>query len=187
VDKDGNVAKEPWDSSTEKAKTLTALDFGTLDEVKEIARPIRSAHTRREAKEALECIISGNDGEKRPAIRLRSKSGLTAFLRRSSIGKLVSGIQKKDMPKETLWQAAANIDKLYENAIEPWRFELNPAKNNDGLKDRHILFALMDYEGTILPIKITVKEFLDPKVGVKLYSIEVIDSDLTQKKRTLVH
>ena len=133
------MAKEPWDSSTEKAKALTVEDFGTPDEVKEMARPIRSAHTRQEAKEALECIISGNGGEKRPAIRLRSKSGLTAFLRRSSIGKLVSGIQEKDMPKETLWQAAANIDKLYENAIESWRFELNPAKNNDGLKDRRML------------------------------------------------
>ncbi|GHT68100.1 hypothetical protein FACS1894110_14880 [Spirochaetia bacterium] len=176
------VKKESWNSSTDKAKTLTIEDFGTPDEVKEMARPIREAHTRQEAEKALECIISGNGSEKRSSIQLRSKSGLTAFLRRSSIGKLVSGVQEKEKSKEALWQAVANIDKLYENAIEPWRFELNPAKNNDGLRDRRILFAPMDYEGQILPIKVTVKEFLDPQVGAKLYSIEAIDYDLIPKK-----
>ncbi|GHV29868.1 hypothetical protein AGMMS4952_16150 [Spirochaetia bacterium] len=33
-----------------------------------------------------------------------------------------------------------------------------------------------------MPIKITVKEFLDPQAGAKLYSIEAIDYDLIPKK-----
>jgi hypothetical protein len=63
-----------------------------------------------------------------------------------------------------------------------WRFELNPQKNNDGLRDRRMLFAPLAYEKQILPIKMTVKKFLDPQAGAKLYSIEAIDFDLLEKK-----
>jgi hypothetical protein len=170
--------KELWDSSAEKVKTLMFADFGPKDVVLEMAKPIRTAHTRQEAMEALENIISDNGAVGRSAVELLSKSGLPAFLRRSSIGKFVSGVQGKEMPKDALWLAAANTDKLFGNAIEPWRFELSPAKNNDGLKERHILFAPMAYEGRIILIKFTVKEYLDPLVKVKLYSIEAINYDL---------
>jgi hypothetical protein len=40
------MEKDPYDSSTEKAKLLKIEDFGTPDEVKEMASPIRSAHNR---------------------------------------------------------------------------------------------------------------------------------------------
>jgi hypothetical protein len=179
--------KEPWDSSSEKAKTLKIEDFGLPDEVMEMAKPVRTAKSRSEAENALENIISSNGTIKRSAIELKSKSGISAFLRRSSIGKLVSGIQEKGLPKEALWQAAANIDKLFANSIEPWKFELNPNKNNDGLKDRRIFYALMEYAERILPVKFTVKEFLDPSVNAKIYSVEAIDFDLDNKKRALVH
>jgi len=180
--KDGKVRKEPWDSSSEKAKTLKIEDFGTPDEVREMAKPIRYAKSRLEAEKAIESIISSNDTVKRSAIELKNKSGFSAFLRRSSIGKLVSGIQEKGIPKEALWQAAANIDKLFANSIEPWKFDLNPNKNNDGLKDRYILYAPMEYAKRILPVKLTVKEYFDPRVKLKLYSIEAIDFDLDKKK-----
>jgi len=170
--------KEPWDSSSEKAKTLKIEDFGTPEEVREMAKPIRYVKSRSEAENALENIISGNGAVKRSAIELKSKSGISAFLRRSSIGKLVSGIQEKGIPKEALWQAAANIDKLFTHSIEPWRFELNPHKNNDGLKDRRILYAPMEYAERILPVKLTVKEFLDRSVNAKIYSIETINFGL---------
>ena len=147
-----------------------------------MAKPIRYVKNRLEAEKAIESIISSNDTVKRSAIELKNKSGFSAFLRRSSIGKLVSGIQEKGVPKEALWQAAANIDRLFANSIEPWKFDLNPNKNNDGLKDRHILYAPMEYAKRILPVKLTVKEYLDPQVKLKLYSIEVIDSDLDKKK-----
>ena len=153
------MEKESWDNSHEKAKTLKTEDFGT-------------------AEEALESIITENGTVKRSAVKMRSKSGVSAFLRRSSIGKLVSGVQEKGLPKDALWQAAANIDKLFANAMEPWRFALNPGKNNDGLKDRRILYAPMEYLGRLVPVKITVKEYLDPLAAAKLYSIEAIDFDL---------
>jgi len=180
--KDGMMRKEPWDSTSEKAKSLKIEDFGTPDEVRKMAKPIRYAKSRREAEKAIESIISSNDTVKRSAIELKNKSGFSAFLRRSSIGKLVSGIQEKGIPKEALWQAAANIDKLFANSIEPWKFDLNPNKNNDGIKDRHILYAPMEYTKRILPVKLTVKEYFDPQVKLKLYSIEAIDFDLDKKK-----
>jgi hypothetical protein len=178
VGKKDNMTREAWDSSSEKAKTLNIEDFGTPEEVRETAKPIRHAKSRSEAENALENIISNNGTVKRSAIELKSKSGVSAFLRRSSIGKLVSGIQEKGIPREALWQAAANIDKLFAHSIEPWRFELNPNKNNDGLKDRRVLYAPMEYAERILPVKLIVKEFLDQSAGAKLYSIEAIDFDL---------
>ena len=181
------MGKKPWGSSSEKAKELTISDFGTLDEVREMAKPIRQAKSRLEAENALENIISNNGTVWRSAVELKNKSGISAFLRRSSIGKLVSGIQEKGISKEALWQAAANIDRLFTNSIEPWKFELNPNKNNEGLKDRRILYATMEYSERILPVKLTIKEFLDPLATAKLYSIEVIDFDLDKTKRTLVH
>jgi len=52
-----------------------------------------------EAEDALENIISNNGTSKRLAIKLKSE--ISAFLRRSSIGKLVSGIQEKGIQGET--------------------------------------------------------------------------------------
>jgi len=179
---ENNVRMEPWDKSSEKAKILELTDFGTLEEVREMAKPIRYVKSRSEAENALENIITSNGTVERTAIELKSKSGFSALLRRSSIGKLVSGIQEKGIPKEALWQAAANIDKLFTHSIEPWRFELNPHKNNDGLKDRRILYAPMEYSERILPVKLTVKEFLDPLVSAKIYSIEAINFDLEKKE-----
>jgi hypothetical protein len=46
MDKDRNLAKEPWDSSTEKAKTLKIGDFGVPERVEEMAKPVRFAGDR---------------------------------------------------------------------------------------------------------------------------------------------
>ena len=35
------MVKEPWDSSSVKAKTLNISDFGKCEKVKEMAKPIR--------------------------------------------------------------------------------------------------------------------------------------------------
>jgi len=72
--------------------------------------------------------------------------------------------------------AAANLDHLFINSIEPWKFELNPFKNNDGLKERHYLYSPIEYEGSIVFVKITVKEYIYDWLENKLYSIEVIDT-----------
>jgi hypothetical protein len=90
------------------------------------------------------------------------------------VGKLVSSVAfHTSFSPEAHYLAAANIDKLFSNAIEPWFFELNLNKNNEGLKSRHYLFAPMEYQGRIAIIKITVKEYHEEEN--KLYSIEALD------------
>jgi hypothetical protein len=74
--------------------------------------------------------------------------------------------------------AVANIDKLFSNAIEPWAIELNPNKNNAGLKARHYLYAPMNFHEKILVIKFTVKEYINKELPNKIYSLEVIDSNV---------
>jgi hypothetical protein len=76
------VEKGPYDSSTDKAKLLKIEDFGTPDEVKEMAKPVRSAHDRQEAAEILKYLA-----EKGP---LTNKRGLAATLSSDSRGKIVS-------------------------------------------------------------------------------------------------
>jgi len=88
------LKKEPWDSSTEKAKTLLITDFGEPDEVRKMAESNRQAANRYEAEKALENIISNNGTVKRTAIELKSKSGLYAVLRRSSIKEYLDPLAK---------------------------------------------------------------------------------------------
>jgi hypothetical protein len=173
--------KEPWNSIDEKAKSLKIEDFGTYEDVQKMSKPLRMVRSRPEARKALENIITVNGTVKQSAIELKNKYGITAMLRRSSIGKLVSGIQKGEMPEEALWLAAANVDKLFENAIEPWLFELSQKKNNDGIRERRILYSPIEFEGRIIPVKITVKVYLDPLAEAKLYAVEAINIDLDKK------
>jgi hypothetical protein len=76
------------------------------------------------------------------------------------------------------FHVVANIDKLFFNAIEPWKFELNPNKNNTDLDTRMYLYAPCKYDDRIFPVKITVKEYKDQNLGKRLYSVEAIDFDL---------
>ena len=118
-------------------------------------------------------IASGNP--------LTSLSGLSARLPRRSIGKIVSNAAvNASFCPEAHYLAAANIDRLFANAVEPWEFELNPNPNkeNAGLKARRYLYAPMQYEGKIVAAKITVKEYTDADLLNKLYSIEAIDVDI---------
>jgi len=163
------VKKEPWDSSSEKAKTLKIENFGVPDEVRRMARPIRAASNRREATEILKKIIKHSP--------YTSKSGLIARIPGKIIGKMVSSeaVNASFLP-EAHYLAVTNIDKLFSNAIEPWFFELNPNKNNDGLKARRYLFAPMNFHERIVLVKFTVKEYINSELGKKMYSIEVIDT-----------
>jgi len=170
-DKEGNVRQEPWDSSSEKAKTLKIEDFGTLESVREQARTVRTASNRYEATQILKKII-----ERGP---YTSKSGLTARIPGKSIGKLVSSeAVNASFCQGAHYLAVANIDKLFPNAIEPWGFGLNPSKNNDGLKNRHYLYVPMIFHKRIVVVKFTVKEYINTDLANKMYSIEVIDTGL---------
>jgi hypothetical protein len=163
------MGKEPWNSSTDKAQTLKIDDFGKPDEVKERAKPVRTANNRQQAVAILKKISSRG-----PIV---SKSGLNARLSTKSIGKIVSNQALNiSCSPEAHYLAAANLDYLFKNAIEPWKFELNPGKNNDGIKERRYLYAPMGYGKEVIIIKFTVKEYLDENLKNKIYSIEAIDT-----------
>ena len=158
---------EPWDSSREKAAALR------LDQWPEEAftAPLRRANNRREAMGCLKEIA--------PHGPFTSRSGLLARLPMRSLGKIVSraAVAASFCP-QAHYLAAANIDRLYANAIEPWAFALNPHKDNTGLKARRYLYAPMEYNGKMAVVKITVKEYADAGLQNKLYSIEAVDVDL---------
>jgi predicted type IV restriction endonuclease len=65
---------------------------------------------------------------------------------------------------------------------EPWEYELNPNKNNNDLKARRYLYAPLEFDNKIIPVKITVKEYKDITLGKRLYSIEAIDVEKKKKK-----
>jgi hypothetical protein len=162
---------EQWDGSREKARELRLEQWGTPEEIKAMAAPLRQAYNRRTAMDCLKEIA--------PNSPFTSRSGLSAQLTKRSLGKIVShaAVTASFCP-EAHYLAAANIDKLYSNAIEPWEFELNPHKDNTGLKARRYLYAPMEYDGKIAVVKITVKEYADADLQNKLYSIEAVDVDL---------
>jgi hypothetical protein len=167
--------KLPHDASNEKAIELKITDFGSLDKVLEQAKPLRCAENRWEAEAILKMIAKSGP--------LTSKSGLTAHLTSKTIGKIVSSDAfNKSFGITAHYQAAANLDSLFPAAIEPWQFELNPEKNNQGLKSRRYLFAPMQYKGAIVIVKFTVKEYLNPANRNNLYSIEALNIILKQKK-----
>ena len=160
-------AMERWDSSREKAQELS-LDQWPPET---LAMPMRYASDRRSAMECLREISKASP--------FTSLSGLPARLSRRSLGKLVSrAALANSYCEEAHYFAAANIDKLYTRSIEPWLFELNPNKDNTGLKARRYLYAPMEYGGKIAVVKITVKEYEDSDLENKLYSIEAIGVDL---------
>ena len=162
---------EAWDKSNEKALELRLEQWGTPEEVKVMAAPVRHADNRRAAMDYLKGIAVNS-----PFV---SRSGLTARLSKRSLGKIVShaAVINSFCP-EAHYLAAANIDMLFSNAIEPWEFELNPYKDNTGLKARRYLFAPLEYGGKIAIVKITVKEYTDSELENKLYSIGAVTVDL---------
>jgi len=162
--------KEPWDSSTEKAKTLKINDFGTPEEVMEIAKMPLTVSSFIEARVVLEGIVGKH---------LISKAGLSATISKKSIKEILSGeAVEKSFDLKAHLKAAVNIEKLFTNAIEKWKFDLDPNKKNEALKDRKYLYAPMEYNGRIVPVKLTVKEYKDIKTQKRLYSLEAIDVDL---------
>ena len=162
---------EAWDKSNEKAKELRFEQWGTPEEVDVMAAPVRFADNRRVAMDCLKIIAENSP--------FTSRSGLMARLSKRSLGKIVShtAVINSFCP-EVHYLAAANIDKLFSNAIEPWEFELNPNKDNTGLKARRYLYAPLEYGGKIAVVKITVKEYTDADLQNKLYSIGAVNVDL---------
>jgi hypothetical protein len=170
--KEKNLAKEPWNSSTEKAEILKVEDFGAPEIVEETAKPVRFAWDRRAAVDILKEIIKTT-----PV--LTSKSGIKTRILSKSVGKLVSSnAVKASFDEKAHFLAVVNLDWLFAHAIEPWKFELNPNKNNQGLKERKYLYAPLVYDGTLIPVKFTVKSYQKNDLLDKIYSLEVININL---------
>jgi hypothetical protein len=162
---------EPWDTNRAKAWELHFEQWGTPEEVAVMAAPVRWAGNRRVAMDYLKAIAKNS-----PFI---SRSGLPARLPGRSLGKIVSNAAVvASFCPEAHYLAAANIDKLYSNAVEPWEFDLNPNKENTGLKARRYLYTPMEYGERIVVVKITVKEYVDAELQNKIYSVEALDVEL---------
>jgi hypothetical protein len=162
--------KEHWDSSDEKAKELKISDFGTIEKVREMVKMPKPAHTFTEARNILGSLI-GNP--------LKSAGGLTATISKNSAKEILSGkAVKNSFERQAHLLATANVEKLFFNAIEPWNFELNPEKPNDGIRTIRRLYAPMLYNGKIVPVKLTVKELKNRNEGNRLYSLRAISVDL---------
>jgi len=162
-----------WDSSDDLARTLKAEDFGPVDKLRETACMPRQCETYAQAREIMSSLIGSP---------LVSRSGLQATISGKSIKKILSGKSVEDSNDfKSHLLAAGNIDRLYINAIEPWIFEMNPNKNNDGLERVHRLFAPMEYKNDIIIVKITVKETKNPKDRNRIYTIKALEVLLNKK------
>jgi hypothetical protein len=106
---------------------------------------------------------------------LKSASGLTATISKNSVKEILSGkAVENSFERQAHMLAVANVDKLFSNAIEPWDFELNPEKSNEGMKAIRRLYAPMLYNDRIIPVKLTVKEIKNLNEGNRLYSLKAI-------------
>ena len=165
--------KLPHETSNEMARTLNIGDWGTIEEVEKMAQMLRNANSREEAAVILKII------REMGYLENNQNPELKPTLSGKSIREIISGrALRSSFNSNAHWKAAANIDTLIKNAIKKWNFELNPEKDNTGLKDRSFYYAPMEHEGRILPVKLTIKEFEKPEEGNRLYSSQVIDHDL---------
>jgi hypothetical protein len=162
------------DIGKEIAKDLKAEDFGTPEKIAEKAKPIRTAKNRAEAKLILDEIASKGV--------LKSADGIKATISSKSKKEILCGKSiHVSFDEEAHWQAVANMDKYYGNAIEKQPVELDPRKDNKDLKSRKFLFSPMEYKARIVPVKFTVIEYKISQNNLRLYDIEAIDIDLGQK------
>jgi len=159
--------KFPYDSSNEMAKTLKAEDWGSLDEVIKMSIMMRKANSKKEAKTIL--FELRNKGY----LKNSQNSKIKPTLSRQAIKKLSNG----DLT------IAVNIDQLFKHAIKPWEFELNPDKDNSDIEDRYYMFAPINKNGKLFPVKITILKHNDDEKGTRLYSGEIIEYELDKKNQ----
>ena len=159
--------------STEQAYKLTLDMFGPPEEFQRMASMERNASTREEARVILLELLN------KP---LKSKAGVEATVSRNSIEKILSGKSAdKSYDAKAHFLAAANIEKLFSNAIEPFKFPFIPNKNNENYQEVKRLYAPMAFGSRIIPVKFTIIVMLNEKEGKRIYSLEVIDVDMAKK------
>lgn len=175
VSPDGKKIKKngKWVSipdSTKAAKKIDPKIWGTEEEIREKAKTKRHADSFEQARNSL--IEISNKSMIRP---LKSADGLEAELSKNKISKLLSGkAADKSYDLKAHLEAAANADLLFKNSVEA--IEPQPdTKGERGIKAFHYTYAPMEWDGKIIPIKFTVREYEEKKLNKKLYSIEAID------------
>jgi len=161
------LSKLPYNISNKKVKELQLEDWGTLEEVEKMAEMPIDKQDQKRTKIILEELRKNGE------LKNNFNEKLIATLSADSIKKLLNGN----------WIVAANIKKLFENAIEPWIFEFDSNKDNRDLKERKYLYSPMNYKGKIVPVKITVFIFKKPENEVRLYSGEIINYELKKSGR----
>jgi hypothetical protein len=101
-------------------------------------------------------------------------TGMVATLSGNNLDKMLSdsAASKSTSPEEHAL-AVANIDTLYQNAIEGWakRRESDPAD----LKAAHRLFAPMQTDKGMRLVKLTMKESARKEPGNRVYTVETIE------------
>ncbi|MBF0785793.1 hypothetical protein E4T80_10005 [Muribacter muris] len=105
---------------------------------------------------------------------VNKETGMIATISKRSLDKLVSGkASHKSSSTHDHLMAVANIDQLFENAIDGW---IEPAKSvdNTSIAGVHKMFAPLNIDGVIKLAKLTVKEFKDNS-GNRIYSVETIE------------
>lgn len=160
----------PIPNTTAAAKKLDPSIWGTESEIRKKAKPVREATSFAKAETVLREIA-----EKTAIKPLESSDGLEASLSKTKIGKILHGkAVDKSFDTKAHLQAAANADVLFRNSVEA--IEPQPdTKGNRGIKKFHYTYAPMEWNGRIVPVKFTVREYEDPNEGNKLYTIEAID------------
>jgi hypothetical protein len=159
--------------STMKANELALSMFGSPDDIDKMAKTDKDARSYDEVRHILMEIVD------KPLV---SRAGITATISKSSINKILSGkAVSKSFDIHAHLLAAANLEKLFLNAIEPFSFDIEAGKNNEHLVAIHRLYALMVFHAAIIPVKFTVKEMDNPKDGRRIYSLEAINIDLREK------
>ena len=162
-----NLDKEPWDSSDLKANELLLSMFENIESFCEMPKKVNYFY---EARVILSELVN------KPLI---STNGLVAYISKNSAKELLCGAAvNNSFEKQAHLIGIANIEQLFSNAIEPWDFNLNPEKSNEGLKAIRRLYSPMFYNDRIILIKLTVKEMKNKNEGNRLYSLKAINTDL---------
>lgn len=162
-----NQIKSPTDNNGDFSAETDDIRFSrrARADFAEKAKPKRTASSFDEAR----AIVTEFLGEP-----LTNKAtGMVATISKRSLDKLVSGkAHTKSTSLEDHLMAVANIDSLFENAVQGW---VEPHKSDTvNIAGMHKMFAPLLIDNEMKLAKITVKK-MNFNQGNKIYSVETIE------------
>ena len=165
MDEDGNIVEYVPPQSTGAAQESAYFQNPQQSMLAEQAAPVRSAESFEAVRSALSAIAG------KPLTN--RETGMTATISRKTINKMLSGkAHNKSSSLRAHLLAAANIDRLFENAVMGWTEAYNG--NSVDVVGVHKMFAPLNVDGEMQLAKLTVKE-LRGEQGNRIYSVEAID------------